>query len=155
MDNTIPKYTEYPALSFVNIKGFGAKPIPVQVSLDQRFLIISTYYKLTPVNAIPELIESYLGTQADLISLNRGVFISLLEFISLEAQQEDTRILDNDPLLLIRAFSQLKANHDLNDQSLSLESVDYEKALNAAIAEDDLIKNMHFNMVKQLQKTVS
>lgn len=155
MENTLQKYCDYPALSFVNIKGFGAHPIPVQVSIDQRFLIISTYYKLTPVVAIPDLIEDYLGTQADLISQNKEVFKTLLELISVEAEKEESRIQDTDPLLLVRAFIHLKTAYDLKDETLTLEDADYQKALNVAIDQDNLIKNMHYNMVNALKSTVS
>ncbi len=151
MENELKKYIDYPALSFVSIKGFGPNPIPVQVSIDQRFLIISTYYRLTPVNAIPELIEDYLGTQSDLISENKNVFKSLLEYISTESKKDESRILDNDPLLLIRAFTYLKSTHDLSDLNIELESADFDKALSIATEQDDLIKNMHFNMVSKLK----
>lgn len=155
MENTLQKYSDYPALSFVNIKGFGVNLIPVQISIDQRFLIISTYYKLTPVIAIPELIDSYLGTQADLILQNKEVFKSLLKFISLEAKKEESRIQDSDPLLLIRAFMSLKMTHNFEDPNLVLEDADYQKALDVATDQDDLIKNMHYNMVNALKTTIS
>lgn len=69
--NDVPQYTNYPPLSFVLLKGIGQDSIPAQVSVDSRFIYLSTHYLLGPIVAIPNLIDEFLGSQSDLIEINK------------------------------------------------------------------------------------
>lgn len=142
----------YPPLSFVNLKGFGSTPIPVQVSIDQRFLIISTYYTLSPVIATPENITNYIGQLAELIAQDKNIFQALLSLIEIESSEIDTRIKLDDPLLLVRSFLYLKNKKAEQPLEFTLDKETLAFALNVAIEQDDLVKSLHFNVVNALKK---
>lgn len=153
----------YPPLSFVLLRGFGEKSIPVQVGLDNRYLVLSTFYTLSGVLALPALVESFLGTQADLIKISKQNYINLLLKIksieeSAECEKDEVveRIKSNDPLLVVRAFHQLILRHNLkNDSSIEISDEDLGLAIKHAVEEDDLIKNAHQNIVNTLKSLSS
>lgn len=146
----------FPALSFVLLKGFGETPIPVQVSTDNRFLILSTHYNLSAIAAFPPLIDRFLGTQAELIKINKSVYLDLLLKIkSLEEsdESENARIKTNDPLLLIRAFNLIVNQRNLRNVSdVVVSDEDLLLAIKHAVELDDLIKNAHHNIVETLKR---
>lgn len=152
---TTENQLNFPSLSFVLLKGFGDNSIPVQVGLDNRFLVLSTYYTLSPVIAIQPLLDGFLGTQADLINVSKNNYINLLLKIkSLEEDEEsDDRIKANDPLLIIRAFHQLIVSHNLKgNSSVEISEEDLGQAIKCAVEQDDLIKNAHQNIVNVLKR---
>lgn len=153
MSQPLVPYTQYPALSFVLLRGFGDSLIPVQMSIDSKFIILSTHYNLTPVYAVPPLIGGFVGTYAEIIDINKSAFTQLLQFIDSKALANSDRIKNNDPLIVIRAFCALNKSLNLADnQEIILTQSDLESAINTAISQDDLIKNIHFNMVSALAK---
>ena len=148
----------YPSLSYVLLKGFGEKSIPVLVGLDKRFLTLSTFYTLSPVLALPALIDGPLGTQAELIQISKNNYINLLMKIKLleeesaDQPESDNRVRSNDSLLIIRAFHQLVIRHNLKpNSSVEIADEDLGLAIKHAIEEDDLIKNAHQNIVNALK----
>ena len=143
----------HPALSFVELQGFGSTPIAVQVSIDARFLIISTYYKLTPVIATPENIGNYIGSLADLIQMDKDIFTALLLVVESESEELETRIRLDDPLLLVRSFLNLLDRKKNNPNEFTLNNETILESLKFATDQDDLINNLHYNMVNALKKS--
>ncbi len=144
-----------PSLSFVLLKGFGETSIPVQVGLDNRFLVLSTFYTLSPVVAIQPLLDGFLGTQADLINISKSNYVNLLLKIkSIEEDEDaDDRIKSNDSLLIVRAFHQLVVRHNLKAApSTEVSDEDLGLAIKFAVEQDDLIKNAHQNIVNVLKR---
>lgn len=152
--NDIPQYTNYPALSFVLLKGIGSSPIPVQVSVDNRFLYLSTNYLLGPIVAIPSLIDDYLGSQSDLVKINKKIYGDLLLKIkSLEEESENSRYKLDDPLLVVRSFHYLTKVFKLKEnEGAEVSDSDLLEALKIATEQDDLVKNAYHNMVQALNK---
>lgn len=152
--NDIPQYTNYPPLSFVLLKGIGEDSIPAQVSVDNRFIYLSTHYLLGPIVAIPSLVDEFLGSQSDLIKINKKVYGDLLLKIkSLEDKSEDCRYKLDDPLLIIRSFHHLTKAFKLKEnESPEISDSDLMEALKIAVEQDDLVKNVYHNMVNALNK---
>lgn len=145
-------FMQYPALSFVNIRGFGNKPVLAQVSLDQKFIVLSTHYLLTPIVAIPGIIDCYVGTQASLADLNKGVYKQLLESIK-DVSETNERMNLNDALLIMRAFVYLDAKLNLKKSpDLLVDEAEINEALNSAVECDDLIRNVHHNIGELLKQ---
>lgn len=143
----------FPPLSFVTLKGFGKNPLIVQVSMDKNFLILSTNYLLTPILNVPELIEDYIGTQADIISKNASVYKKLLEVIyKLNTEQEEIKCNIDDPILVIRAFINLSKIRDISDQNIEIDYSEYLESIKNAITQDELIKNIHHNFLNAIKK---
>lgn len=152
--NDIPQYTNYPPLSFLLLKGIGPNSIPVQVSVDNRFLYLSTHYLLGPIVAIPSLVDEFLGSQSDLIKINKKVYGNLLLKIkSLEDESEDSRYKLDDPLLVIRSFHHLTKAFKLKEnENAEISDSDLMEALKMAVEQDDLVKNAYHNMADALSK---
>lgn len=142
----------HPPLSFVELLGFGSNPVLAQVSIDGRFLIISTYYKLTPVVITPENIGKNIGQIPDIISLNTDLFKKLLLVIETESQELETRIRLDDPLLLVRSFHYLLKRIEESHTDFIIDDEGLRNSLKFAIEQDDQINNLHFNMVNALKK---
>lgn len=152
--NDVPQYTNYPPLSFVLLKGIGQDSIPAQVSVDSRFIYLSTHYLLGPIVAIPNLIDEFLGSQSDLIEINKKVYGDLLLKVkSLEDESKDSRYKLDDPLLIVRTFHHLTKAFKLKENdNLEISDSDLMEALKIAVEQDDLIKNAYHNMVNALNK---
>lgn len=145
----------FPSLSFVLLRGFGERAIPVQVGLDNRYLSLSTFYTLSPVIAIPALVDSFLGTQADLIGISKNNYINLLlkiKALEEDSEESDSRIRSNDALLVVRAFHHLVVSHNLKaNPGAEISDDQLHLAIKHAVEEDDLIKNAHQNIVNALK----
>lgn len=141
---------QYPPLSFVTLKGFSTTPVIVQLNIDNRFLVLSNHYLLSPIVAIPQLIDAFVGTQADIIKRNAAVYKQLIEKIhALESDNPDGRHKTNDPLLAIRAFTYLGQQVDLQDSAITeVSEALLISALNHAVDQDELIKDTYRNMVE-------
>ena len=144
----------HPPLSFVELYGFGSNPVPAQVSIDGRFLIISTFYKLTPVVITPENTGKNIGQISDLIAKNTELFKNLLLLIETESQEleMETRIRLDDPLLLVRSFQYLIKKIEESHSDFTIDDVGLRNALKFAIEQDDQVNNLHYNMVNALKK---
>lgn len=148
MNNSI---SQYPALSFVFLRGFGNKPVLTQVSLDQKFIILSTHYMLTPIVLLPPLIESFVGTQASIANINTGAYKQLLVRIA-TLSESNPRIKINDALLIIRSFLNLDTKLNLKKMvDIDIDVLDMDQAIDLAIESDNLIRNVHHNFGELLK----
>lgn len=142
----------HPPLSFVELYGFGSNPVLVQVAVDGRFLIISTFYKLTPVIITPENTGKNIGQISDLIAKDTELFKKLLLVIEAETEELETRIRLDDPLLLVRSLQYLFKKIEEPNSDFVIDDEGLRNALKFAIEQDDQINNLHYNMVNALKK---
>lgn len=145
---------DFQPLSFVRVHGFGENPSLVQVSVDPRFLNISSHYLLSPILAVPNLIHSYVGTQSDIISKNPVVYKLLLQKISdIESDSPDGRHKTSDALLAIRAFLYLIDAIGVTADQTHIDDNSLILALNFAVEQDNDIKKVYQNIASAFIKT--
>lgn len=132
------------AFDIVLLRGMGSTPIPVSVGIDGSHLILSTKYLLSPVAAIPELIDKHYGNMVDLIARNPKLYEKILHQVVVLSSLKPERYLLDDSLLIIRSM----INIGVDASYEHIPNTEISGAIEKAIEQDELIKKIHHNIVE-------
>lgn len=138
-------------LTFLSIKGFG-RNVLVQLSFDKKFFVISTFYQLTPLLALEDLVEKDVGNIFDFSKRNQSLLIALIRRIEFKSQESE-RINTKDSLLLARAFYHIEKSTCTTPYTSEFDNDILDEAINISILEDDYLKDYHFKLVQLLKKS--